>query len=283
MMNSSAALQSYDHGEPRTMKTDTLNLTGPINTAPDLDRLYDDLAATLMALAQQAIVQRSRFHLALSGGSTPKPFYQQLATDPRFDRFPWEQTHLWIVDERRVPEDDERSNVNMIRHSLADHVPLRREAVHPMPVLDDDPVGRYEQELETVFGLDAGPTSGSVAPCPRLDFVLLGIGDDGHTASLFPHSPAIGVTDRWIATNDGPTVTPPPRVTMTFPLLNAAREIAVLVTGAKKAAVLQRISEQLKDTGPDAQSLPITGIRPADGQLTWYIDAAAAGSEENHG
>jgi 6-phosphogluconolactonase/glucosamine-6-phosphate isomerase/deaminase len=105
------------------------------------------------------------------------------------------------------------------------------------------------------------------------------MGDDGHTASLFPHSPALEVTDRWVAVNAGPHVTPPDRLTMTFPLLNAARELAILVTGAKKASTIERVRRQLADHGPDPQSLPITGIDPAphSGELTWFLDPPAAG------
>ena len=110
-----------------------------------------------------------------------------------------------------------------------------------------------------------------------MDFVLLGMGGDCHTASLFPNSDAIGVSDRWIVVNDGPNVTPPPRVTMTYPLLNAARRLAVLCVGSKKTKALRRVAEQMK-AGPDPINVPITGIQPTDGELTWYLDAEAAGT-----
>src|SRR5690606_40064 len=141
------------------------------------------------------------FHLALSGGSTPEPFYMRLVTDPRYRAIPWEQTHLWIVDERRVPERDDRSNFKMIREALADHVPLRSRQRHPMPVLEADPAARYEAELRRVVDPDAR--------VPRLDFVVLGMGDDAHTASLFPHSPALEETQKLVAVNAGEYVTPP--------------------------------------------------------------------------
>ncbi len=257
------------------MDTPSFNLMGRVHIAQDADRLFQDLGDDLLATAQHAVQQRGRLHLALSGGSTPKPFYTRLATDPRFAAIPWPQTHLWIVDERRVGDDDDRSNVKMIRESLASRVPLEDDHLHPMPILDDDPATRYEDELRAAFGPPAtcGP---STAP-PRLDFVLLGMGDDGHTASLFPGSPALEVSDRWVAVNDGASVTPPPRVTMTFPLLNAARRVAVLVTGQKKHAMLQRISRQITTAGADPRSLPITGIAPTAGELVWYLDAPAAG------
>ena len=123
-----------------------------------------------------------------------------------------------------------------------------------------------------------GATSG-VPGAPSLDFVLLGMGDDAHTASLFPGSPAIDERTRWVAVNDGPEVTPPDRVTMTFPLLNAARRLAVLVVGEKKAATIARIEAAWRDGSADVNELPITGVRPTAGQeaLTWYLDAAACG------
>ena len=262
-------------------QTETPKLTGSVHVSPNTDHLYDALADALMISAKQAVACRGGFHLALSGGSTPRPFYRRLATNPRFRLTPWSETHVWIVDERCVPESDDRSNVKMIRQSLTDHVPLRDGGLHPMPVLEVDPASRYENDLGDVFGLSpTGWRTASSDTIPRLDFVILGIGDDGHTASLFPHSPALSVSNRWIVTNEGSCVTPPPRVTMTFPLLNAARRLAVLVTGKKKAAILERIDRHLQDAGPDAESLPITAIHPMDGDLTWYLDPTAATGQE---
>ncbi len=237
-----------------------MNLTGPVHIA-ERDALLDDVAGAIMGAAQQAIESRGAFHLALSGGSTPEPLYVRMVIDPRFRLFPWEATHVWIVDERRVPHDDDRSNYRMIRQSLLDHVPMRRRQVHPMPVEGEDPAGEYERQLQRHL------------PSGRLDFVLLGMGADGHTASLFPHSPALVQVARPVVVNDGPHVTPPPRVTMTYPLLNAARHVAVLVIGASKAATLRRIEA----AGADAMALPITGVDPTDGEVMWYLDRDAAG------
>ena len=265
-------------------------LSGQVHVAPDADRLYHDLAMTLMGVAYEAVGERDVFHLALSGGSTPEPFYVRLVTDPLFRGIPWEHTHLWIVDERRVPDDDPSSNFRMIRESLTDHVPTRSRQKHPMPVLASDPVSEYEAELREVFGTVVPGTATrdlhqhDQSVIPSLDFALLGMGDDGHTASLFPYSEALGITDRWIAINDDEQVTPPARLTMTYPLLNAASHIAVLVTGAKKSQALRRVEVQLR-AGPDPHSLPITGIDPSGpdegrqesaGELTWYLDADAA-------
>jgi 6-phosphogluconolactonase len=253
-----------------------LQLTGTVHIAPSADQLYDDLAHILVTASTRAVDERGVFHLALSGGSTPEPFYMRLIMDTRYRVIPWKQTHIWIVDERCVPADDDKSNFRMIREVLADHVPTRRRQIHPMPVLGDNPAAMYETELRRAI-----ETSDADA-VPRLDFVLLGMGDDGHTASLFPHSPALAEADKLIAVNAGPNVTSPDRVTMTFAMLNAARQVAVLVTGEKKAAALRCVDERLRASGPDSQNLPITGINPIcddDNQsaLIWCLDAPAAG------
>ena len=252
------------------MEQTRLKLTGTVHVAPSADKLYDDLANVIMQAASTAVKARGVFHLALSGGSTPEKFYVRLVIDPRFRPIPWKETHIWIVDERRVPEDDDKSNFRMIRQTLVDHVPVRRRHVHPMPTMVDDPAGVYEQELRGVFQMSTG--------VPRLDFVLLGMGDDAHTASLFPGSPALKIHDSLIANNEGSFVTPPPRVTMTYPLINAARSTGVLITGSKKADTLRMIDVHLKQSGPDPHTMPITGVDPIEGELTWYLDPAAAGS-----
>lgn len=245
-----------------------LTLSGRVCVSPDPASLFDELGLAFTAAAIKADRKRGVFHVALSGGTTPWPFYDALLIDPRFRKICWERTHLWIVDERRVPDDDDLSNFKSLRGSLLEDVSTPEGQVHPMPVLSDDPAGEYEQTLREVFGQDTG--------VPRMDFVLLGMGGDCHTASLFPNSDAIGVTDRWIVVNDGPNVTPPARVTMTFPLLNAARYLAVLCVGTKKTQAIKRVADQMK-TGPDPVNVPITGIQPTDGELTWYLDKDAAG------
>lgn len=249
-----------------------LNLPGYVHTAPDAEQLFDDLGSALLGSAQRAVRERGVFHLALSGGGTPEPFYMRLVTDPKFRLFPWDKTHVWIVDERCVPEDHDKSNIKMIREALLDHVPIKRSAVHPMPVMQKNAADIYEEELSLAFGGLKHPA------VPRIDFILLGMGGDAHTASLFPASPALKVTDRWIVGNDGERVVPPPRLTMTYPLINHGREVVVLLTGAGKHATLEKIAAQVQATGPDIQELPITGIDPSpnDGELTWYLDQAAA-------
>ena len=249
-----------------------LELPGHVHVAPDTEQLFDDLGCALLSNAQRAVQERGVFHMALSGGGTPEPFYIRMVTDPKFRAFPWEQTHIWIVDERCVPEDHEKSNIKMVREAMTDHVPIKRSAVHPMPVLADDPAQAYEEALSIAFDGLKHPA------VPRMDFILLGMGGDAHTASLFPESPALKIADRWIATNDGDRVVPPPRVTMTYPLINHGREVAILLVGAGKHATLKQIEAKITESGPDFQELPITGIDPSpnDGELTWYLDQSAA-------
>jgi len=258
-----------------------LTLTAPVHIA-DKDQLVDDLAGAIMTAAVKAVKDRDVFHLALSGGSTPEVLYARLVTCPTLRGFPWEQTHIWIVDERRVPADDEKSNDKMIRETLISHVPVTPRRYHPMPVMEDDCAPIYEQEVRDVVG-DGQQRTRRVDGPPRIDFVLLGMGDDCHTASLFPESPALKEGKRLVVGNDGPRVTPPARVTMTYPLINAAREVAVLVTGANKTKALGRVQQQAATGKPDIENLPITGIDPQKGQnaeggeMMWYVDSEAAG------
>jgi len=251
------------------MNESTLKLPGIVVVQNDLDDLFDDLGGILLNTANDAVGKRNSCHIALSGGSTPEPFYLRLVTDIRFRAIPWHLMHIWIVDERRVPEDDDKNNFKMIRETLIDHVPIPKRNVHPMPVMADDPATSYEADLRELL------------PDGRLDFVLLGMGDDGHTASLFPGTDAQQVEDKWIVVNSGPKVTPPDRVTMTYPLLNAAGRIVVLAVGTKKAAMLQQVSDAFATGNPDPRKLPITGINPEmhNGELLWFLDAVAAGTQ----
>jgi len=190
--------------------------------------------------------------------------------DPAYRRMPWHRTHLWQVDERCVPPDDERSNFRMLRELIVDHCDIPRSRVHGMPATESDGDRQYEDQLREA--LEPAPHDG------RLDFVLLGMGSDGHTASLFPDTSALSERERWVVFNDGETVAEPrPRITLTFPMINSARQIAILVTGEAKHAALQHASVAAGTGAPQPQ-WPITGIVPTheDTELTWYLDRAAA-------
>ncbi|MCC7406827.1 MAG: 6-phosphogluconolactonase, partial [Phycisphaeraceae bacterium] len=141
---------------------ESLDLPGDVHVAESHSELLDNLAAIMLRNAMRSIQDRGVFHLALSGGSTPEPFYVRLVIDPRYRLFPWPSTHLWIVDERRVPLDHEKSNFNMIRQSLSDHVPMRKSQVHPIPVDEADPAAAYERELREHIPLS--PPSSNTRP-----------------------------------------------------------------------------------------------------------------------
>jgi 6-phosphogluconolactonase len=223
--------------------------------------------------------------------------YRRLMIDPRYRDLPWTRTHLWIVDERRVDFDDERSNFKLISELIGDHSGIPANQVHPIYAMADDADEQYERALrETLGWREPGHD--------RLDFVLLGMGDDGHTASLFPHSPALpphsptatphansGAAgadadegdDRLVLINTGPTVTPPDRVTMTYRLINASRFVAVMVTGAGKRPMVERIAAAAAGRGADSyEEVPILGVRPVGGELRWYLDHAACPDAAAH-
>lgn len=243
-------------------------LPGTVVVRESGDELIDAFAADLFFQAVACVRAFGDFHLALSGGSTPEPMYARLMYDPAYRSLPWKRTHLWVVDERRVPADDERSNFRMIRETLVEHSDIPPEQVHPIDATADDADERYEAALREHLGWRAKGHD-------RLDFVVLGMGTDGHTASLFPRSPALDADGRLVLMNDGPTVIPPPRVTMTLPLLNASRFLGVMVTGEKKRGAIARVIAARR-AGPEAfRDLPILGVQPLAGELRWYLDRGA--------
>ena len=254
----------------------TVGLWGRREIERDVDDLIDKLAWELCEFGLKRVEEAGEFHLALSGGTTPERLFTRLMIDPRFRVLPWTKTHLWQVDDRCVPMEDERSNARMLRELLIDHSGIPANQAHLMAVLEERGDERYERELREQVG------KGKVGE--RLDFVLLGMGGDGHTASLFPGSPALGERERWVVFNDGERVVEPrPRMTMTYPVVNGARKIGVLVTGAGKHEMLRKVAQAAESGVGDALELPILGVRPSeeDGVLTWYLDGeAAAGARE---
>jgi len=238
----------------------------------DLDMLIDRLAGDFVAQALECVRQFGDFHVALSGGSSPEPLYRRLMYDPNYRMLPWKRTHLWIVDERRVGFDHAESNFAMIRDLLVIHADIPEEQVHPIPALHKHADREYEDELkEHLAWRERGQD--------RLDFVLLGMGSDGHTASLFPFSEAINEDVHLVRINEGGTTPTGGRVTMTYPLLNAARFVAIFAYGVKKAEAVARVA----DGKESRQALPVAGIRPmGGGELYWYLDEdAAAGAMWN--
>jgi 6-phosphogluconolactonase len=246
---------------------------------PNADAVIDAIAADMLIHATNCVRTFGDFHLALSGGSTPLPLYERLMIDPRYRDLPWARTHLWIVDERRVPFDDERSNFKHISEIIADHSGIPPEQVHPIFAQRDDADSAYEKDLRDTLGWRERGQD-------RLDFVLLGMGADAHTASLFPRSPALLADldsrgdSRLVRINAGPNVTPPDRVTMTLRLINASRFIALMVTGAGKRDTISRVAAAASPPSPPAEpqhtavaaDLPVLGLRPVGGELRWYLD-----------
>jgi 6-phosphogluconolactonase len=237
-------------------------------------RVYDD-AATLaraaadrfVGTARSAIAARGRFYVALAGGSTPRALYRLLATPPDADAVDWSRTYVFWGDERCVPPTDAESNYGMARDELLARVPLREGLVFRMEGEAPDPAAaaaRYEAELRLAFRLAPGVL-------PRFDLILLGMGPDGHTASLFPRTDALRVTDRLVTANRveklGAT-----RLTLTLPVLDNAALVAFLVAGADKAETLAAVLE-----GPSRpDDLPSQRVATAHGAVLWLVDRAAA-------
>ena len=210
-----------------------------IQIFPDRQTLIESAAAYTAELAVKSIRDSGRFTLALSGGNTPRPVYARLTQPPHVGHIDWSRVHIFFGDERCVPPQDERSNYHMARAALLDQVPFPAGNVHRIRGEDqpESAAAQYISEIETAFG----GSSGAGAPNSRFDLVLLGMGDNGHTASLFPGLAAVTETSRWVMAQYVEVMTMW-RVTMTPVLINAARNVAFLVSGSDKAEVLARSS-----------------------------------------
>jgi 6-phosphogluconolactonase len=225
-------------------------------------------AQYFVEMAGEAVEAQGRARIAISGGSTPKAAFELLAdpNQPWRHRMPWPELDLYWVDERCVPPSDPESNYRMAREALLDHVPLGPAQIHRIEG-ELDPVSaaaRYESELRSSFQLEGAET-------PRFDLVALGLGDDGHTASLFPHTLALHEMSRLVAANHVPQKDAW-RITLTWPVINHSRSVFFLAAGAEKAAILKEVL-----TGPHApERLPSQLIWPSSGILTFILDKAAA-------
>ncbi len=262
-------------------------LPGEVIVRAQHDDAMDACGDDLLTQAIACVHEFGEFHMALSGGNTPMPLYRRLVLDPAMRLFPWKQTHLWIVDERCVPYSDPKSNWGHISDLLVEHSGIPRSQAHPMPVVGASGAATLEAAVAgaRVYDAELRAALGKRAEGHRrLDYVMLGMGPDGHTASLFPQSTAQLEREAWVTTNDGPTVVPPRRMTMTYPLLNAARMLCVLALGEEKAPTLKKVSaawrgaeSRLASEGPVWRELPILGITPVAGSMRWYLDEAACG------
>jgi 6-phosphogluconolactonase len=230
----------------------------------DAESLARGAAARVAELARESIGARGLFAVALSGGSTPRRVYELLAGAEFRGSIDWPNVHVFFGDERMVPPDHAESNYRMAREALLSKVDVPPENVHRIDGVGDAAANAsaYESELRGLFG---------DVEWPRLDQVLLGMGDDGHTASLFPGTEVLKEQRLWVAPNWVEKLGAW-RVTLTAPAINAARRVTFLVTGSAKA---ERLREVLKG-GRDFARLPSQLIRPSDGTLEWFVDRAAA-------
>jgi 6-phosphogluconolactonase len=239
-----------------------------VRVFPDRAALAQGAAAEVARIVSDAVAARGRAAVALAGGTTPRETYEVLAHPPWRDRVPWAALDVFFGDERWVPSSDPRSNLRMARESLLNHVPVDPAHVHsPRTELSDlaEVAADYAQQI--IAHVPPGPSG-----WPRFDLVLLGLGADGHTASLFPGDPALEETRVAVA----PVPRAPdglPRITLTLPAINAARGVLFLVAGADKSAALQRVLQR-------GESMPARLVRGPE-SVEWLLDREAAGTLSN--
>lgn len=238
-----------------------------IHVCTDSEAIYQAVGALWKQRALAAVADKSAFHVALAGGSTPRGLYEWLAAAAERMHLPWAQTHIYFGDERCVPADHADSNYRMAAQSLLSRVPLPPAQIHAMfdPAMTAaQNASRYTALLQSNLPLTSNRQ-------PRFDLILLGMGDDGHTASLFPDTLALDELRQPVMAQYVEQLAAW-RITLTFPAINAASQVAVLVTGAGKA---QRIAA-IAGAPPGSSPYPVQRVRPL-GQLDWYLDQAAAG------
>ncbi|WP_165865965.1 6-phosphogluconolactonase [Lucifera butyrica] len=221
-------------------------------------------AASMVAdQAKTAIARHGSFHLVLSGGTTPRHTLERLAEPPYATGIPWNKVHIFWGDERWVPPDDSRSNQHMARTALLDHVAVPAGQIFPIPYRQspEEAAEGYESTLRRLFGKQP----------PRFDLLFLGLGTDGHVASLFPGTDAVMEQRRWVChtQTQGPAAD---RITLTFPVINRARTIIFLATGEEKAP---KVREILAAAGVPPR-LPAQLVHPVNGEIYWLLDQAAA-------
>jgi 6-phosphogluconolactonase len=232
---------------------------------PDADALSQAAAQYVVQVANESIVTHGRFTIALSGGSTPRKLFALLANEPYRSQINWELVEVFWADERNVPADDPESNYYLAQETLLGHVPIPANQIHRAPAEEADreaAAHKYELEIKRAFGTDG---------VPSFDLIQLGMGPEAHTASLFPHQPSLHESQRLIMAVTVPKP-PPPRLTFTPPLINAARHVQFLITGAEKAEALQAVLE-----GPyQPDEYPAQIVRPSQGEVTWMLDTTVA-------
>ncbi len=238
-----------------------------VRCLPTLEALSRAAAAEFARLAAAGVGAHGHFKVALTGGSTPRRLYELLAQPSLRRQVPWDRVEIFWGDERAVPPGHPQSNYRMAHEALLHAVEVDPARVHRMPAerADLDAAAReYQAEMARACGVDPG------GPPPRLDLVLLGMGADGHVASLFPGTAALAEVVRWVVGNDVPQLAAR-RMTVTLPLLNRAAHVVFVVAGAAKAEALGTVLDEER-----ADSLPAGRVRPSDGSVVWLVDRAAA-------
>jgi 6-phosphogluconolactonase len=232
---------------------------------PDITTLSNEAAQYVVRLVNESIVMHGRFTIALSGGSTPKTLYTLLGSTPYRDQIDWTMVEIFWSDERCVSSEDPESNFHLAQEVLLSSIPISASQIHRMPAdqADRDAASQaYTEEMQRTFGTN---------DIPDFDLIQLGMGPEGHTASLFPHQPSLHEQQRLVMPVSVPKP-PPDRLTFTPPLLNAAHHILFLVTGDEKADAVQAVLEG--DYQPE--EYPAQIVRPANGDVTWMLDTKAA-------
>ena len=234
----------------------------------NLNELSTAAADLVLKLAEESVRERDAFNWSISGGGTPKKLFELLAAQPYKERMPWDKVHLFWVDERCVPDDHPDSNFNMAAASMISKVPLITQNVRAILAgltPHDDVAKGYEGLMRADFGMEEAQGG-----FPEFDLILLGIGPDGHTASLFPDSAALEEKTRWVVAVPAPPLSPAvPRITMTLPAINNAGNVAFLVSGDGKKEVVDAI---LDDREKAAENYPAARVNPS-GALHWFIDS----------
>jgi len=259
------SIQIMSNSKPTDrIKTDGFRL----KIVDDLAEIYRIAAGEIKRMADRTSTGGNPFTIVLSGGSTPRGLYELLATDPAIrDRLPWHHLHFFWGDERHMPPDHPQSNYRMAHESLFSLAPVPSENIHRVPAEEPEAAlaaEKYERELRTFFGLEVGQL-------PRFDCILLGMGSDGHTASLFPETEALHASNRLVVANWVDKFKAY-RVTLTVPVLNHADLVMFLVSGHEKAEALKEVLQG--DRQP--VRFPAQLIRPDPGKLLWIVDRAAA-------
>ena len=247
--------------------------TRTIEVLANATDLFHAAAEEFIRAARTAIGAQGRFTVALSGGSTPKALYSLLAAN--YADFAWNRVFLFFGDERHVPPTDPESNYRMVQESLLTKITIPAENVFRVPGENPDAAAaaaEYEAQLRRFFGLRSQVRPGDRGgEFPRFDLILLGMGPDGHTASLFPDSPALDEAARMVVANWVAKFNTH-RMTFTFPVLNHAAEVMFMASGADKADMVHQVLE-----GKNTPPLPSQRVQPSEGRLLWMVDEAAAG------